>query len=627
MSIVHHPMPDIIAGKYEVLETIGRGGMGTVYKALQRNLDRVVAVKMLSEELAADPEFRARFQQEATIIARLNHPNIVAVHDIEPHNHTFCIIMEYLEGETLQAKIDRDVVLSERDALSVAAQVARALHYAHEHGIVHRDIKPDNIHISADGVVKVMDFGIARFLQSKLKTQTGISMGTPRFMSPEQVTGKNVDGQTDLYSLGICLYMALTGRVPFDGENAITIATRHLYEPPEAPSAINPSITPGAEKVVLKALEKGKADRYRDGAEMATALEAALQTRSQLRLDDGAREVYSGSTQKMPAVHTAAAISANPQLLSGSSTPPVAVSTPTGIHRLEDAVARDHERARQTVRDSTISTTDVPQLQDHEFPETEVDSVLESSGRWRLLRRFWPVAVALLLVAAAAVYLLSGPPAAEGGRPNSPALVPPRDGTLEKLQIETDSLVQQGKIPAALKRWRELERTHENDPTVRNMIVLLSNRLPLSQKEELATRRMKRVEKLWAADRSEIAAVYLNAARQLHEGSVPKYFEDLIEKRRPAKADTSAAAHSLGRAEELLRQARPAQAEEALLDAVSADSRNFLPWLRLGEFYRDQKLWDDARVTLQRAADLASGADRDEIQRRQQEVERGAELK
>src|SRR5690606_29320371 len=269
-------MPDIIADKYEVLETIGRGGMGTVYKARQRNLDRIVAIKMLSEELASDPEFRARFQQEATVVARLNHPNIVQIHDIEVHGNTFCIIMEYVDGENLQAKIDRDVTLPENEIVTIGAQVARALAYAHSRGVIHRDIKPDNIHVTPKGVAKVMDFGIARFLDSKLKTQTGISMGTPKFMSPEQVTGKNVDGQTDLYSLGICLYYCLAGRPPFEGENAISVATRHLYEQPEPPSKLNPSISPAVEKAILKALEKQKNNRYKTGTEMADALEAAV---------------------------------------------------------------------------------------------------------------------------------------------------------------------------------------------------------------------------------------------------------------------------------------------------------------------------------------------------------------
>ena len=182
-------MSELIAGKYEILEVIGRGGMGTVYKARQHNLDRIVALKMLSEEMASDPEFRARFQQEAQVVARLNHPNIVAVYDIEPYQATFCIIMEFVDGKSLQKIIDEGG-LPERDVLLIGAQIARALHYAHEQGVVHRDVKPDNILVTRENIAKITDFGIARFRESKLRTQTGISMGTPRFMSPEQEIGR-----------------------------------------------------------------------------------------------------------------------------------------------------------------------------------------------------------------------------------------------------------------------------------------------------------------------------------------------------------------------------------------------------------------------------------------------------
>ncbi|MGC8842152.1 MAG: serine/threonine protein kinase, partial [Candidatus Sumerlaeaceae bacterium] len=208
-------MSELIAGKYEILEEIGRGGMGSVYKAYQQNLDRIVAIKILSPELASDPDFRARFQREAKIVARLVHPNIVAVYDIEPHANTCCIIMEYVDGQSLQKLIEA-AALDERTTLLIGAQIARALHYAHEHGVIHRDVKPDNILVTPQKVAKITDFGIARFREGKFRTQTGVSMGTPRFMSPEQLTGHELDGRCDLYSLGVCLYYCLTGRVPFD---------------------------------------------------------------------------------------------------------------------------------------------------------------------------------------------------------------------------------------------------------------------------------------------------------------------------------------------------------------------------------------------------------------------------
>lgn len=630
-------MPEIIAGKYEVLEVIGRGGMGTVYKALQRNLDRIVAIKMLSEELAADPEFRARFQQEATIIARLNHPNIVAVHDIEPHNHTFCIIMEYLEGETLQARIDRDVVLPEREALSIGAQVARALHYAHEHGIVHRDVKPDNIHISPQGVAKVMDFGIARFLQSKLKTQTGISMGTPKFMSPEQVTGKNVDGQTDLYSLGICLYMALTGRVPFDGENAIAIATRHLYEPPEPPSRINPSITPAAEKVVLRALEKAKGDRFRDGSDMAAAIEAALATRTPLRLDREDQPFYAGATQKMNAV-SEREIASRAAGASALETPgregAVAVSTPTGLHRLSDAAAREHQAAREYVRASTISASNLPRLEEEDFAGARDDLDEEGPGEFRpgrFLRRLWPLAVAFLLILSAVAYLIFGsrnhgiPLDLQGNSmPESTA------ARLARLRAETEQLLRSGHVVEAWKGWTDFEKQHGETTETRTQTEWLENRLPLTLTRELAMRRERKAKQFIEekeAQRPALAYAYLKAAVELKDKDYPSLIsrsllngllKQTLDSARPAEEVEA----ELRRAEMAVD---PKRREQHLLNAASYAPQDWNPWLRLGNFYRDQGDWDDARVAYSYAASVASGADLETVRKAQQELEERAQ--
>lgn len=636
-------MTEIIAGKYEVLETIGRGGMGTVYKALQRNLDRIVAIKMLSEELAADPEFRARFQQEATIIARLNHPNIVAVHDIEPHHHTFCIIMEYLEGETLQAKIDRDVSLPEREALSIGAQVARALHYAHDHGIIHRDIKPDNIHISPQGVTKVMDFGIARFLQSKLKTQTGISMGTPKFMSPEQVTGKNMDGQTDLYSLGICLYVALCGRVPFDGENAITIATRHLYEPPEPPSQINPAITPGAEKVVLKALEKAKGDRYRDGAEMASAIETVLNARSSVRLsDEAAREMYSGATQKMTSVSGAGAISARAGNSGTSSSQTggqaVALSTPTGIHRLGDVVSREQEAARQQVRASTISTTGVPQLEEDDFPVLEDEDEAETSGASRrfayLSRRLWPTAVAMLLVLAAAAYFLFGdqtavPIPGTGGA----VILPTLEAEYLKVSEQVEEDARSGQTVQALERLTRFQTAnpaYETDE-VKEKIARLKAALPVTAKSELAKYRAARGNALLKTPENlQVALVYLDAAKALNDNQfVDMTSRSAYEMAKEMARGNASRPRTDGRKleDELRRIAKARQGkdtaaeEQALLWAADLDPENAVRWEELGDHYRDENYRDDARVMYTRARSLAGEEDRRRLNDKLQALE------
>ncbi|MCX7011784.1 MAG: serine/threonine-protein kinase, partial [Candidatus Sumerlaeota bacterium] len=180
----------IVNGRYEVLAEIGRGGMGVVFRAKQRSLDRVVAIKMLSRELAGDLEFRHRFLQEAQVIARLQHDNIISVYDIEQDRGTFFIIMEYVQGVSLQEVLRKQGRLPPERAADLVGQVARALGYAHGKGIIHRDIKPDNIMVvDAQKKAKVMDFGIARVSDSSLKTQTGISMGTPKYMSPEQAKG------------------------------------------------------------------------------------------------------------------------------------------------------------------------------------------------------------------------------------------------------------------------------------------------------------------------------------------------------------------------------------------------------------------------------------------------------
>ena len=276
---------EIAAGKYICTHRIGKGGMGTVYKATQIALNRIVAVKILKEDLASDDEFRARFDQEAKIIAQLNHPNIVSIIDHVPYNHTYCIVMEYVDGVSFQSIIDAKAPLPDTQVASIGAQVARALKSAHDKGIVHRDVKPDNLLITSTGLVKVTDFGIARQDNSSLKTQTGVSLGTPKFMSPEQVIGRGIDSQSDLYALGVCLYFALTGHAPFDGDNPIAVATKHLYEKPEPITDFNKSCNAALINAVMTAMAKQKPDRFADGEEMAQALEASVGQSSQVYIN------------------------------------------------------------------------------------------------------------------------------------------------------------------------------------------------------------------------------------------------------------------------------------------------------------------------------------------------------
>lgn len=458
-------MPDIIAGKYEVLETIGRGGMGTVYKARQTNLDRIVAIKMLSEELAADPEFRARFQQEATVVARLNHPNIVQVHDIEAHKNTFCIIMEFVDGENVQQKIDRDVTLPDAEVMDIGAQVARALAYAHTRGIIHRDIKPDNIHVTPRGIAKVMDFGIARYLDSKLKTQTGISMGTPKFMSPEQVTGKNVDGQTDLYSLGVCLYYCLTGRPPFDGENAISVATRHLYEQPELPSKINPSISPQVEAAVLKAMEKQKSNRYKTGVEMAEALEAAVGRK--FPTPDDTIAPAGGVTVKMPAQNFG-----TPATAGAVNTPGYASGTPASSETTlpHNATPAEIASAAAKVSSALTSTGSVPELDSSSFGNAPTGPNERSEQNFqRALMVFGGLVLLAVVLLIVLVIWLRTSDSQVSEFVGSGTLSPEISEQLATVEMRATELVRMGNHAGARKLWLEFQDRY---PNVQTQLVL-----------------------------------------------------------------------------------------------------------------------------------------------------------
>ncbi len=578
-------MPDIIADKYEVLETIGRGGMGTVYKARQRNLDRIVAIKMLSEELASDPEFRARFQQEATVVARLNHPNIVQVHDIETHQNTFCIIMEYVDGENLQAKIDRDVTLSEKEVVAIGAQVSRALAYAHSKGIIHRDIKPDNIHVTPKGVAKVMDFGIARFLDSKLKTQTGISMGTPKFMSPEQVTGKNVDGQTDLYSLGICLYYCLAGRPPFDGENAISVATRHLYEQPEPPSRLNPSISPAVEAVVLKALEKQKASRYGTGVEMAEALESVLGTRTPVRAGVEADEVYAGATRKMPSQGYS----------SGLPTPaPLEVEDESGYNT---PVPRTEPAAITPSRS-------IPEL-DPDFRTPRGDLTTGDPTRsFRLSLIFFGALVffAVLLLILLVIWLQNSNSGDNALTEFSNRSITPVE-RLNTIDVAADKLVADGQLMEARRRWLDfLSRNPDVEPArVASEVSAIETRLPLAQSKILAERRQRIGRNYFNQDRYAMASAYLNAAVDLFPQMTTGTYEQPILQRSlsvpPTPDNVQEAQESFSQAQaQMDGQVWNTETLKLLISAVTNDYTKPQYWKALGDFFSRTDAIDDARV-------------------------------
>ncbi len=264
----------IFAGRFEVIEELGKGGMGKVYKVLDKEVNEKIALKLLKPEIATDEKTIERFRNELKFARKIGHPNVCRMYDLNREGDTHYITMELVSGEDLKSTITRIGQFPIGKAISIAKQVCDGLAEAHRLGVVHRDLKPQNIMLDKEGNARIMDFGIARSLKAKGITGAGVMIGTPEYMSPEQVEVKDVDQRSDIYSLGVILYEMVTGRLPFEGETSIAIAMKHKSEPPQDPGKLNTQIPEDLSRVILKCLEKDREKRYQSGGEVRSELDA-----------------------------------------------------------------------------------------------------------------------------------------------------------------------------------------------------------------------------------------------------------------------------------------------------------------------------------------------------------------
>ena len=292
----------ILAGRYEIIQVVGKGGMATVYKARDNLLNRYVAVKVLKDEYSKDEVFVKRFRTEAQSAASLIHPNIVSVFDVGEDKGISYIVMELLESKTLKDYIEEKGPLSSELTLKIAAQIASALEAAHKAHIVHRDIKPQNIILNQNLVAKVTDFGIAKVTNTTSATITsfGKTMGSVHYFSPEHAKGGYTDAKSDLYSLGVVMYEMATGKLPFDAESPVSVALKHIQEDPVPPIEVNPMVSRGLNDIILKAMEKSTATRYQTASEMLTDISIALSKPTGGISQRSSSSVQAGETQVIP---------------------------------------------------------------------------------------------------------------------------------------------------------------------------------------------------------------------------------------------------------------------------------------------------------------------------------------
>ena len=329
----------VLGGRYTVQDRIGTGGMAVVYRGLDEVLGRTVAIKTMLPQYASDPSFAARFKQEAQAAAALQSPYIVNVYDWGKDGDTYYIVMEYLRGTDLKSGIRKHGALDCKKVAQIGSQIALALSEAHRHDIIHRDIKPQNIMVLRNGNIKVMDFGIARAKNSHLTTDNSV-LGTAHYVSPEQTQGKELGPTTDIYSLGIVMYEAATGQVPFDGDDAITVALKQVNEQPNPPSQINPNIDPSLEGIILKCMQKDPGARFQTADELYHVL----------------RDYLAGRIQK---------VNEQTSVISSAVTTVAPVQAIDTIGQTAAQTARNTPRITQRVRHETATDAAKRQAEEH----------------------------------------------------------------------------------------------------------------------------------------------------------------------------------------------------------------------------------------------------------------------
>ncbi len=268
-----------LSGRYRIESLLGQGGMSAVYKGTDPNLRRTVAIKLIHGHLSDDPQFVSRFEEEAAAVAQLKHPNIIQVYDFDNDGDTYYMVLEFVPGETLQARLRKlnqaRAHMPPDEVRDLVAGVCDALEYAHQRGMIHRDVKPANVMITPEGQPILMDFGIAKIVGGKQHTATGNVIGTASYISPEQVRGETLDARVDIYALGVMLFEMLSGRPPFEGDSAMTVMMKHVNEPVPDLAQLNPDVPPALVAVTMRALEKDRNRRFRSAGEMAAALRSA----------------------------------------------------------------------------------------------------------------------------------------------------------------------------------------------------------------------------------------------------------------------------------------------------------------------------------------------------------------